>query len=70
MAVDRFADKEGTVSSSTYVNFFSSNKANYVLVPLTIFLFIASEGIATALYRILADFNKVKKGTSSLFGDN
>lgn len=33
-------------------------------------MFLFSETIAAVFYRILADFDKVKNGTSSLFGDN
>lgn len=57
---DRFSEKHNATNTDTYIDFFSSNKWNYVLLPLTIFLFISSEIILAFYYRILSSYDNVK----------
>lgn len=65
----KFNEKNAKVTIRTYVDFFWSTSSNYFVIPISILLFVISEGIMTVYYRFLADFNKVKTGTSSIFGD-
>jgi hypothetical protein len=67
---NRFIEQHAKVSMSTYKNFFLAAPANYVVLPITLFLFVLSEGVITVYYRILADFDNVKLGVSSNFGAN
>jgi len=43
----------------TYTRFFFATPVNYWLMPLTILLFLASEGITTAFFRFLANYSQV-----------
>ena len=52
-------EKNATVTFGTYTAFFFSSKANYVLVPIIIFLFLASEGITAVYFRFLAMYLSV-----------
>ena len=67
---NRFVEKDANVTLSTYSNFFISTPINYFMVPFTLLLFILSEGAIAVYYRFLADFDNVKAGTSSNFGNN
>jgi len=52
-------EKNAAVTFGTYTSFFFVSKANYVLVPITIVLFLASEGITAAYFRFLAMYLSV-----------
>lgn len=52
----------------TYKNFFFSSGFNRVLIPVTVLLFIFSEGITTLFYRFLAEYDSVHSGNSWHFG--
>ena len=67
---NKFLEKDAKVTFRTYTDFFWETKANYFLIPVTLFLFLISEGIITVFYRFLADFDSVKEGTSGVFGNN
>ena len=54
----------------TYINFFKSNKWNYILLPLTILLFICCKVILTLNYIVLSKYESVKLGTEFYFGSN
>jgi hypothetical protein len=57
-----FMERNATVNLNTYTSFFFSTKANYALVPITLFLFLVSEGITTVYFRFLAMYMQVKTG--------
>ena len=41
-----------------------------MVAPITIILFLLSEGILTVYFRFLAQYDNVDNGTSSIFGNN
>ncbi len=56
------------VHSDTYFHYFFSNKKNFLLFPLTILFFLVGEIIISVYFRLLAEFEQVKRGTSPHFG--
>lgn len=54
----------------TYLKFFVMNKKNYLLLPLTIILFFLAEGFNAIYFRLLAEFEDLKRGTSLHFEGN
>ena len=44
------------VGCSTYCKFFFADKLNYLLLPICLIFFIASEGSVLAFLRLLADY--------------
>jgi hypothetical protein len=65
---DQFLENTAPVTFETYKNFFFSSGFNRVLIPVTVLLFIFSEGITTLFYRFLAEYDSVHSGNSWHFG--
>ena len=55
------------MNGKTYITFFFNNKFNWILVPLTIILFILSEVILALFLRLLAEYESVVEGNSYIF---
>ena len=55
---------------STYSRFFLTNHKNYILFPITLIIFLASEGILALFYRFLSDYDNIATNTSRYFGSN
>ena len=63
----KFLEKDAKVTYQTYKDFFWSAPINCVLIPITLILFLVSQGVITVYYRFLADFDSVKNGSSGIF---
>lgn len=55
------------VGLHTYTRFFSASTKNYVLFPLTILLFLASELVLAMYYRFLSDYDNIAANNSHYF---
>jgi len=59
---ERFFEKKVEITPRSYSNFFLSSKLNYVLLPLTLLLFLSSEVTLSFYYRLLSNYDRVKAG--------
>ena len=60
----RFKEKDSVITFKAYLSFFFNNKFNFVLVPLTLLLFVLAEILLALFYRSLASYNAAT-GTGS-----
>lgn len=58
------------VTCSTYKNFLTLSKINYVLFPLAILVFLLSEIINIFYFRFLAGYGDIYQGVHETFGNN
>ena len=55
------------VTIGTYRNYFFNNKVNYILIPLTLLLFLLTQLLSTFFFKYLALYDQVKGGQDSQF---
>ena len=55
------------VTIGTYRSYFFNNKANYILLPLTVLLFLLTQLLATFFFKYLALYDQVKASQNHQF---
>ena len=55
------------VAAKTYCDYFFNSKVNYILIPITLLLFLLTELISTFFFKSLALYNEVKDGQNDQF---